>query len=606
MGSLQPKAAVVGQQGGLNETSPLGLNGASSLSSYGDSHDNAPQPLKRTQEEVTEILADSDSDLDSNNDSQKHSVKRLKTWREDQAQAREREQNAMYESESGRAFLLVESILRLHETMISKSKKNQDMAAKYSITPVGKDDMFFLAKNLIKCQEDFMLQNIPHQVTLAYHYTSVQSLPRIRQDGLLSYPERNNLNIQTRHGAYFGEGIYTGKNPLVFRSYGNTGILLAIVKGREVRVDRGGTKDPNINTAVGNKLGTDVPLRDYGDEVILRESRQVLPLIRFYVDATTEKESYDLIAREYCTELQKVLDHFLNFNVSTLLPPISPFLENNSILANAPQQVKAIAAAATVPTVAPATLAIVNEVMKSAILPVVLTYTAPATLSPGESAFQRVKTLQKSEDCSICCSGLRCRGRVVQPQNCGCLYHKDCLEQALNQDFRCPKCRTPVGEPQGKCPSGILTISHIHKPCGGYEAEKFGTIVLDYNLLSGIQSVYHESPGLAFSGTCRKAFLPNNEDGRDLLLRLRYAWSRGLLFTIGTSLTTGKQGQIVWSSVHQKTSIRGGVHGFPDPNFFANGNTELDTLHVPSAKELRQSNDHSPDFRSLLLALESL
>lgn len=40
------------------------------------------------------------------------------------------------------------------------------------------------------------------------------------------------------------------------------------------------------------------------------------------------------------------------------------------------------------------------------------------------------------------------------------------------------------------------------------------------------------------------------------------------------------------SSVHHKTAPSGGVHGFPDPNYFTNCHGELDGLNVPSPRDL--------------------
>jgi len=104
----------------------------------------------------------------------------------------------------------------------------------------------------------------------------------------------------------------------------------------------------------------------------------------------------------------------------------------------------------------------------------------------------------------------------------------------------------------------------------------------------GTQAQYHANPGWPYHGTTRTAFLPQCPSGRKLLKRLKYAWKRGLTFTIGTSLTTGRSDSIVWASIHHKTSLSGGVgcHGYPDPYYFVNCNVELDQIGVPAAAEL--------------------
>jgi deltex len=94
-------------------------------------------------------------------------------------------------------------------------------------------------------------------------------------------------------------------------------------------------------------------------------------------------------------------------------------------------------------------------------------------------------------------------------------------------------------------------------------------------------SAIDRDPGHAFEGATRIAYIPNNVDGRKLLKRLEYAFSHGLTFTIGTSLSSGKVNVVTWASIHHKTSVSHGPHGFPDPGYFYNCNEELDALGVP-------------------------
>ncbi len=83
----------------------------------------------------------------------------------------------------------------------------------------------------------------------------------------------------------------------------------------------------------------------------------------------------------------------------------------------------------------------------------------------------------------------------------------------------------------------------------------------------------------------------SNLDGQALLKRLKYAFLHGLTFTVGTSLTTGRDNQCTWASIHHKTSRSGGVrsHGFPDADYFNNCNAELDALGVPRAHSLDEN-----------------
>ena len=107
--------------------------------------------------------------------------------------------------------------------------------------------------------------------------------------------------------------------------------------------------------------------------------------------------------------------------------------------------------------------------------------------------------------------------------------------------------------------------------------------MINYELPRGVQKEYHKNPGATFQSDKRVAYLPYNAEGKKLLKRLKYAFSRGLTFTVGTSLTTGRSNCITWGSIHHKTSISGGIssHGFPDGLYFTNCHSELDGLGVP-------------------------
>jgi deltex-like protein len=131
-----------------------------------------------------------------------------------------------------------------------------------------------------------------------------------------------------------------------------------------------------------------------------------------------------------------------------------------------------------------------------------------------------------------------------------------------------------------------MTISRTPQSCAGHEPA--GSIVLIYQIPSGTQKSYHAHPGQRYAGTNRTAYVPDTPEGQGLLKRLRYAFQRGLTFTVGTSLTTGATNAVTWGSIHHKTCQSGGprAHGFPDPSFLGNCGAELDALGVPPAAEL--------------------
>mmetsp|Transcript_18568 Transcript_18568/g.44632 ORF Transcript_18568/g.44632 Transcript_18568/m.44632 type:complete len:210 (-) Transcript_18568:52-681(-) len=167
----------------------------------------------------------------------------------------------------------------------------------------------------------------------------------------------------------------------------------------------------------------------------------------------------------------------------------------------------------------------------------------------------------------------------VQFSQCGGHYfHKHC---ALNpgmvkgQCLRCPVCKKLYGVQTGAQPSGTMQIQHLPNACEGYPGT--GTFVIDYTFPHGVQVEGMVAPGQSYSGTHRQAFLPDNEEGKQVLGLLKLAFQRGLLFAVGESITTGRRNTVVWNGVHHKTSMSGGsaAHGYPDPTYFTRVKEEL-------------------------------
>ncbi|NWS36420.1 DTX1 ligase, partial [Polioptila caerulea] len=65
--------------------------------------------------------------------------------------------------------------------------------------------------------------------------------------------------------------------------------------------------------------------------------------------------------------------------------------------------------------------------------------------------------------------------------------------------------------------------------------------------------------------------------GFQVLKLLIVAWDRRLIFTIGTSNTTGESDTVVWNEIHHKTEFGSNLtgHGYPDPNYLDNVLAEL-------------------------------
>jgi len=215
-----------------------------------------------------------------------------------------------------------------------------------------------------------------------------------------------------------------------------------------------------------------------------------------------------------------------------------------------------------------------------------LHFTAPRSLGDKQAlqgALEKPATIPK-EDCPICLEDFSSSTGVVQIKACGHAFHLECIKDCINRESRCPICRVAIGEPQGKAPSGSMNINLLQDRCPGF-GHNTTTIEISYDLPGGTQMEYHENPGQRYHGTNRVAYLPSDQDGCALLARLKYAFMHGLCFAVGTSLTSGQNNVVVWTSIHHKTSLHGGTHGFPDPNYIYNCNESLDALNVPPAQD---------------------
>lgn len=84
-------------------------------------------------------------------------------------------------------------------------------------------------------------------------------------------------------------------------------------------------------------------------------------------------------------------------------------------------------------------------------------------------------------------------------------------------------------------------------------------------------------------------YLPDNAKGQLVAKMLKVAFERKLVFTIGDSRTTGKQGVITWNGIHHKTNPKPhSEFGYPDASYLdkvidelsVKGITEKDVKHI--------------------------
>uniref|UniRef100_A0A673V4A1 E3 ubiquitin-protein ligase n=2 Tax=Suricata suricatta TaxID=37032 RepID=A0A673V4A1_SURSU len=200
------------------------------------------------------------------------------------------------------------------------------------------------------------------------------------------------------------------------------------------------------------------------------------------------------------------------------------------------------------------------------------------------------------EDCIICMEKLSMvsgysdvtDSKTIGPVAVGCLvkcshaFHLLCLLAMYcngNKDgsLQCPSCKTIYGEKTGTQPQGKMDVFKFQVSLPGHE--DCGTILIVYNIPHGIQGPEHPNPGKPFTarGFPRQCYLPDNAQGRKVLELLKVAWRRRLIFTVGTSSTTGETDTVVWNEIHHKTEMDRNVtgHGYPDPNYLQNVLAEL-------------------------------
>ncbi|XP_030584697.1 uncharacterized protein LOC115779933 [Archocentrus centrarchus] len=178
----------------------------------------------------------------------------------------------------------------------------------------------------------------------------------------------------------------------------------------------------------------------------------------------------------------------------------------------------------------------------------------------------------EAEKCSICLDTFKNKKQL----KCKHEFCEECLQQAKDVNGPiCPICRVVFGMITGDQPDGKMSHYTLHGSLSGFPG--CGTIVISYDIPSGIQTQKHPNPGQHFSGISRRAYLPDNSEGKEVLQLLKRAFDQKLIFTIGTSRTTGRDDQVTWNDIHHKTSTTGGPQwfGYPDPEYLSRVKEEL-------------------------------
>ncbi|KAI1883503.1 hypothetical protein AGOR_G00232140 [Albula goreensis] len=212
------------------------------------------------------------------------------------------------------------------------------------------------------------------------------------------------------------------------------------------------------------------------------------------------------------------------------------------------------------------------------------------------------------EDCTICMeplaspSGYKGPGvssvsgeSVGRLATCGHQYHLQCLVAMYNNgnkdgSLQCPTCKTIYGVKTGNQPPGKMEYHVIPHSLPGHPDCR--TIRIIYNIPPGIQGPEHPNPGKPFTarGFPRHCYLPDSEKGRKVLRLLLVAWDRRLIFSVGTSSTTGESDTVIWNEVHHKTEFGSNLtgHGYPDPGHLDNVLEELRAQGITEEESLQR------------------
>ncbi|NXV09887.1 DTX3L ligase, partial [Cettia cetti] len=166
----------------------------------------------------------------------------------------------------------------------------------------------------------------------------------------------------------------------------------------------------------------------------------------------------------------------------------------------------------------------------------------------------QAKTEENEEDeCPICRDRIKNKETL---EKCKHAFCKTCIDRAMTYKQACPVCNTVCGVLTGNQPDGKMSTKTISFSLPGYP--DCDTIQIDYVMDGGIQNSSHPNPGQHYGPVHRTAYLPDNEEGREILKLLKRAFTQKLIFTVGQSHTTGQQNVITWNDIHHKTAIRGG------------------------------------------------
>uniref|UniRef100_A0A8C5ACG9 E3 ubiquitin-protein ligase n=1 Tax=Gadus morhua TaxID=8049 RepID=A0A8C5ACG9_GADMO len=195
-------------------------------------------------------------------------------------------------------------------------------------------------------------------------------------------------------------------------------------------------------------------------------------------------------------------------------------------------------------------------------------------MAGGEPPVRGAPAAEEEEEdkCPVCMDQIT--NRTTLP--CNHALCTECLENFVTKmGPTCPICKAIFGEITGDQPDGSMTYETQRTSLPGFWG--YGHILIKYDIPHGKQTARHPNPGRPYRGTQRSAYLPDNREGWEVLTLLQRAFDKRLIFTVGTSVTSGSENQVTWNDIHHKTSFGGGPasFGYPDSDYLRRVKEEL-------------------------------
>ncbi|XP_028398988.1 tripartite motif-containing protein 45-like [Dendronephthya gigantea] len=198
-------------------------------------------------------------------------------------------------------------------------------------------------------------------------------------------------------------------------------------------------------------------------------------------------------------------------------------------------------------------------------------YSNAMTRNSSEGNLSGSPKKRDNERCPMCQSDFTDKKTLSE---CGHSFCAACIDKVFEYQNKCPVCGQVDGARPGNQPPGVMSDKTRSTQLPGFT--ECGTLVITYHFPSGIQELDHPNPGKPYEEAMHIAYLPDNKEGRKVLILLKRAFEQKLTFTIGRSETTGLNDCVVCKIEHKK-SVSGGPSnfGYPDPNYLARVEQEL-------------------------------